>query len=472
MSVMTNAMSPRTIGFWVALVLIAAALLRFGYQEGMMAYGGSFHNGSDSGKYLAIAEAIYERGEFGRIHGDEVRDELNRMPIYPYFLAGIYMIAGKENLRAVVIAQVFVELLMIALLALGAAAIDRRLAIPAAIVAAIIPNFLVQVSYVLTETVFLLFFVGGLAATLWAICGKRILLLLTIAGASFAASLMTRPVMMFFPVFLFLLLLYALPKQPGGFLRKAMLAAVPGLIMFAVAAPKMTENYREYRRATLTIQSGNHLIKWIYPCLRTPWSCASHGIAWEENKPIVDARVAQLSEAERKNPVAIDMIRRDVAIERILELGMPQILFGSAVGAFKNLIQTGAYETFTQYRQPITFFAAMPGGTFGERFGNFLQNNKTNIFMGFWLVAQIFLVLSRGVQLVGLWSGLADRTRRPFTIILTGTIVYFLVVNGPIGNPKYRIPMEPALILLFSIGFYTIFDWRAARRGQIAGAAA
>ncbi len=166
------------------------------------------------------------------------------------------------------------------------------------------------------------------------------------------------------------------------------------------------------------------------------------------------------------------MIRRDVAIERILELGMPQILFGSAVGAFKNLIQTGAYETFTQYRQPITFFAAMPGGTFGERFGNFLQNNKTNIFMGFWLVAQIFLVLSRGVQLVGLWSGLADRTRRPFTIILTGTIVYFLVVNGPIGNPKYRIPMEPALILLFSIGFYTIFDWRAARRGQIAGAAA
>ena len=73
---------------WLLPILVLAALIRFAYQEGMLDYGGSFHNGSDSGKYLVVAETIVETGIFGRMSDHGVQPELNRMPVYPYFLAG------------------------------------------------------------------------------------------------------------------------------------------------------------------------------------------------------------------------------------------------------------------------------------------------------------------------------------------------------------------------------------------------
>jgi hypothetical protein len=48
--------------------------------------------------------------------------------------------------------------------------------------------------------------------------------------------------------------------------------------------------------------------------------------------------------------------------------------------------------------------------------------------------------------------------------MLAMTVVYFLGVNGPLGDPKYRIPMEPALIIFFAIGLCALLDWVRARR--------
>ena len=86
--------------------------------------------------------------------------------------------------------------------------------------------------------------------------------------------------------------------------------------------------------------------------------------------------------------------------------------------------------------------------------------------MKLWFIAQLALVASRLIQLVGLGAGFRNSTIRPYIVILTMTIIYFLAVNGPIGNPKYRIPTEPALIILFAIGSCTITDWARRRKSQ------
>ena len=460
---------------WLILILIAAALLRFGYQEAMLGFGGSFHNGSDSGKYLVIADTIFETGRFGRETGDGVQAEANRMPLYPYFVAGIFTLFGKGNLHAVVLVQILLDMAMIVGLALAALAIDRRLVVPAAALAAIMPNFLVHASYILTETLFLFLFVWGTCACLWAIRKRQQAWLLTGAGVCFGLSLLTRPVMMYFPLFLFVTLLSVLPGRGiRDLARKAMLASIPALLIVAFAAPRMVANYLEYGHAVLTTQSGTHLLKWVYPCLRTPWSCSSFGQAWRENDPILKQRIQALPEAERTNPVAVDIELRKLAMERIRELGATQIVLGMAVGAFKNLIQTGFYEVLAQFGQPATFLSAMPGQTTSERLLNFVKTNATNVFMILWVVSQAALVLSRLVQLAGLGSGLVNRATRPYALFLAMTIVYFLAINGPIANPKYRIPMEPALIIFFSIGLCALLDWYRARRQRhpVAAAAA
>ena len=39
------------------------------------------------------------------------------------------------------------------------------------------------------------------------------------------------------------------------------------------------------------------------------------------------------------------------------------------------------------------------------------------------------------------------------------TLIYFLIVSDPIGNPKSRSLTEPALLILFAIASHIITDW-------------
>lgn len=452
----------------VILIAILAVLFRFGYQEGMLEFGGSFHNGSDSGKYLRIAEGIGKTGEFvwietrdGTVVATEATD---RMPLYPWFLAAIFDVFGEGALGAVVRVQAVIDGLTVIALALAAAAISRRFVIGTALVAAVIPNFLVHSSYVLTETLFLAFFAWGLCTLLWALRGHTTLLL-SMAGLCFGAALLTRPVLMFFPLFLLPVLVYALVATGrAGVGRAALMALIPVIVMAAFAMPRVVDNYRNHGHAVLTTQSGNHLTKWVYPCLRTPWTCSSISDAWDENRRTRDARLALLPPDQRDDPYVRDSILREIGKERIRELGIVRIAVGMTVGAIKNTVQTAVYETLTQFRQPPNFLSAMPGEGFGDKFVNFVATNKTNVFMIVWAIAQAGLLLSRVVQLAGLGSGLKDPRIRPYVALLFMTVIYFLAVNGPIANPKYRLPAEPGFIILLVMGWYTLLDWWRARR--------
>jgi hypothetical protein len=51
-------------------------------------------------------------------------------------------------------------------------------------------------------------------------------------------------------------------------------------------------------------------------------------------------------------------------------------------------------------------------------------------------------------------------------IFAGGVIAYFLLLNGPVATPKYRLPIEPVLIVLAAIPL----AWMAERRKRIGAA--
>ena len=52
----------------------------------------------------------------------------------------------------------------------------------------------------------------------------------------------------------------------------------------------------------------------------------------------------------------------------------------------------------------------------------------------------------------------------PWAALFAGGVVgYFLLVNGPVATPKYRLPMEPVLIVLAAIPLARLVE-RTARR--------
>jgi hypothetical protein len=47
-----------------------------------------------------------------------------------------------------------------------------------------------------------------------------------------------------------------------------------------------------------------------------------------------------------------------------------------------------------------------------------------------------------------------------------GVLAYFLLVNGPVATPKYRLPMEPVLIVLAAIPLARLTERWSRRWGQ------
>lgn len=427
----------------LTIILLFALLLRLTYQAGMTAFGGSFDNGSDSGKYLEAARSFVTFG---------IWPATDRLPLYTAFIASVFKTVGSESLRAVVSIQAVFDMFSVLAIGLSARAFSKTLTIPAAATAAILPNFLVHASYILQENLFLLFLSWALCALLWSLKSQRTILLLTVSGVLFGMTLWTRISLTYFPLVLVPTLAIALRvDREWPWYRCITTALIPAFTMFLMATPLLWHNYQAYGYVALSSQSGDHLLNWIYGCLATSWPCADRIKMLADIRPIV-ADYARSIGGPDANPFAISAFMQNLALQRILELPFSQISLGMAWGAFKNLMQTGFYQVLVQFKQPLTFVSAMPGGDLGQRVIAFAAVNKTNPFMIMWTVSQVILVLSRAIQTLGVITGLRQRQYRGMTMLLLVLIAYTLALNGPVADPKYRIPFEPALVILFALG--------------------
>jgi 4-amino-4-deoxy-L-arabinose transferase-like glycosyltransferase len=466
-----NASTKHSTMLQLVVIGLAAICLRLAYQAAMAHFGGSYDNGSDSGKYIAVAKSIMQYGhpvtvgEDGRLH-----DDVNYMPFYPFFLASIFSLFGADNLRAVVTIQAFLDGMTVIVIGVAAKSMSARLVVPAAITAAVIPNFLVHSSNVLTETLFMLFYSGGLCALLWALRGTRIVSLLTVAGVLFGFGLLTRPVMVYFMPFIIPAIIFTLRTQNrGSWFFCIALSFLPLIIVSLIATPRLLAHHATYGYASLTNQTGDHLLHWVYGCIATPSPCAERGRIVDELEPVETQEMRALG-GQKDNPFAADAMRRRLAIERILSVPPLRAAVSVSISAIRNLVQTGFYEVLAQFRQPQTFFASVSGATFVQQLRNFLVLNQSNYFMILWAIAQMSLILSRAFQIGGVVHGLRRQELRGATVLLLSTIAYFVLVNGPVWGPKYRMPMEPALIILFALGIHRAHClWQSTQQRDFSG---
>ena len=116
----------------------------------------------------------------------------------------------------------------------------------------------------------------------------------------------------------------------------------------------------------------------------------------------------------------------------------------------KNIFSPPFVDFAYFYKIPHSSFYETQGASFLKQFKNFVFKNS-NIFYSIGLLVGIFfIIIFRGIQLHGfLLMAKSKRTEFLFFLMI---IIYFLMMSGPIGYAKYRIPYEPILII------YTAFS--------------
>ncbi len=442
----------------ILVLLLLAVALRLAYVGIVGWLGGDFNNGSDSGKFIKRALSLLEHGEIVYLDFGVLIPDTARMPGYPYFLAGIFSLFGHEHLWVVSIIQAFVDGSTVIAIGFLAGAINSRWALPAAGLACVWATLIIYASFVLSDTLFLAFFTWGLCACAWAGRSRHRALLLIAAGIAFSLALQTRTTLMFFPYLILPLTAYLLSSVGGmRWNRSIALAAIPAILIILSVVPQIVRNNANYGHPVVTTQSGNHAMDVVDQFLRVCPQCIVEGME-DQMYTDLQIRLAALSIPEQRNPVILNSVRRDVALNYLKQIPISAMLHGTIAGVLRSTSQTAVYETGHQMRWNPQFFSAINGSGIAERMFKFARTVATDPFLLIWALAQAATLSALLFQIVGTLNGIRCHTVRPYIIFLLTVAAYFLMLNGPFGNARYGMPLTPIVVILTAAGLLAVID--------------
>lgn len=406
----------------------------------------------DSRMYAGLAEGIRQHGSFS---GPDTSWEPNveRMIGYPVFLAFLLSMFGGSYL-AVVAFQAVLDSVSCVLVGVLGERVWSGTGLLAGIFAAVNLNMLTYSLFVLSDSLFLLILLVGILAMI-RFLEKPVWRAGAFLGVFLGLATLVRPVLFYFSIFLMpFLWAFFVWKKRVSIARSAGLVLVSGLLFAVVVVPWFIRNQAVGGRFQLTSQAGEHLLQYVVPFVwqyskGTPFiegmKKANREMALKNEQEAVDwKRLSAFERSERQVDMAIEILKKEplLAIIKAWGFGMAKNLFAPAIIDLSYLLNV---------ERPHFFYTQ--GKTLVDRGINFVKGIEG--WFGWAVLGS--LVLMPIVRLAQLW-GLICLFRKEAWIagLFTLIIGYFLLVSGPVGYAKYRLPFEPVLIVLLGVGIKEI----------------
>ena len=318
---------------------------------------------------------------------------------------------------------------------------------PAAIAAALNPTQVVLSALILTDTPFLFFVALFLfAAACW--LRDRSWKWVIVAGGGLGAAAMIRALVVPWAVF-FVLFLLVTAIIGGQLTRKIVLQlALISTIVALSVSPVLWRNVNQYGAWSLTPQSGIHLAYWIVPLVYeardgTPWP-----VGYERMRKEMDERYS----SESGNPFEQSQRFEMLAREKLAELGSIAIAKAWIFGAAINLAAPAVTLSPIVSSLPRTGFYATPGTSMPNKIFNFLFRSDNAFYAWALLLGIAGLAVIRLIQLVGGSALVGGANNRVILLLFFFWIFFILAASGPVASPKYRLPIEPVLMVLAGAG--------------------
>ena len=431
---------------WVAAVVVRLAnVVAMPMEPGILL-------GEDAWLYWANARSLLEHGTFADTAS------AGRMPGYFLLLAGLMGIFGPSPL-AVLAVQALLDAVTCVLVGMIGARLSLSVGLVAGLLAAVWPNLVIMSASVLTDSFFMLPFTAMLYASVrffesgsarWAVW----------TGLFLGFAVMVRAAAQYLPLAM-VLLIVAVPLLRERDWRKGLFAGLVFLVALALPlAPWLHRNVTQFDSLALTSQGGVHLLYWVIPGVLSRAQDIQLEQAVQELQEEFQAETeSQGLGTDRMNIFARDAVMKDFSLALLSEIPLRDILSSWSSGMTINLIspaigadprvRTLSHPSFTGtshldlpsritlYMQEAspTYLAVVAIGIAGTVFALLLQ------IYGFVLLARV----SGWMAFLGIAG-----------------MLYFLLISGPITAPKYRLPLEPVLIILQAMALVEL--WPRLRR--------
>lgn len=438
-------------------IFLLAYAIRCAYALALFAWlGADGLKGTDSVVFVAQAEAFADALHAGTVGGSHwLGDASNTMPLYQWLTALPYYFFGNGGAIAYVLLQDAFDAGTCVLVFMLAGSLDRRLAWPAAIIAALNPTQIVLSGIIYTDTPYTFFVTLSLyLAQRWvrAPTLRRAVAL----GCAMAAGAMVRVTVAPWAFGAIILLggYAALQHAP---LRRYSTVAVSAAILGLSLGVISLRSYGQYSTFALTPQGGEHFALWIVPLAketqdRTPFTTSVEDIVRRTTERFGPRSANPFEQSQRFQTIGREVLHDDIRISALAE--------SWASGIFINLASPALLLSPPVSHLPRTGFYDTPGHSFSEKAFNYAFRSGNATYSWLLILGTAGLVAVRAIQLLGLVALLGQRRFWPRMVFAGSWIVFLLLLNGPIASPKYRLPLEPLFDIMMAAGMVTMASSR------------
>jgi hypothetical protein len=437
-------------------VFLSALAVRWCYAVLMVALMGDAGLQSvDSETYLGYAHDLAAQVVSGSLGGMRWLGPIgDSMPLANWLFGLCGLVFGAATAFGYVLLQGIIDAGTCLLVYRIAKTIDNTYAAPAGLAAALNPTQIVLSGLVLTDTPFLFFtalFLLGTVQYLRAATWRHAVLV----GLALGAATLTRALSAPFVVVLLLFLLVAkLASRSFSRLVIAQLGVTAAIFTICIA-PVLWRNVTQFGAWSLTPQSGIHLALWVAPLVKE----AADGTPWQRSYNDIQRRVDDRYPTPTANPFEQSHRYREIALEELATLDIRAMAKAWLVGAAINLGSPAIILSPPILSLPRTGFYATPGASPLDKVKNFIFHSENATYTWILLIGIAGVLVARLVQLMGLIVVL-HRGGQVVVLCLFGLwVTYVLAVNGPVASPKYRLPIEPPLMVLTGAGLSTMLRY-------------
>ena len=433
-----NSPSNIIIFFIIISLMIRSILLIKTYQNPDILYIG------DQSEYLNFLNIFNNGLSYGLDFGTK------RMPIYPSF---IYFLSNlSENPLFVSLVQHLIGLSSIIIAYKIGKLFSDQVALLSSFFSCINFNFIIYGNFILTESIFIPIILLVFYFFLKFIIERKSIYIIFL-GLSLGIACLIKTITIYFPILIVFIIL-VLIKEKLKFKIKNIFVFL--IAFYLISGPWLLRNHYYYQHFSFTSHNTTNLIGWYLP----------HIDQYEKKLSINEARKKRsekwvnykkkLSSDIIKNPFKLDIEAKKYAFKEILDYNLSSIIKAFFWGGMKNIFSPIFIDIGTFFQIPHSSFYETSGISFPKQAYNFIYNNTNKVYSLTLLVTIMILVLFRVLQLYALITIFKKNKILAVSMILF--ILYFLILSGPIGYAKYRIPFEGVFVLLTAIGFQNIVN--------------
>ena len=228
------------------------------------------------------------------------------------------------------------------------------------------------------------------------------------------------------------------------------------VISVVCVVPLLIINSTKYDSFALTSQNGTHLQNWV----ASEVVMLRDGIAREEAVKLLqtktNATILKLSPSQQNNPFVSSEKQIDTALHEIVATPTLIILKSWFQGAVVNLASPALMIDKRIRQLQHLSFAGDTRGDLIERTSQLISGSSSIYVMALIASGAGAIIISLS-QFAGFF--VQFRVNLMLAVLSALTVAYFLIINGPVGSPKYRLPIEPILIIWLGCALLSLWKF-------------